>query len=313
MLYIIVILGGISVYAGIISVFGEKAARVEMIRERVNKSKRNSKNYADEFYENIPFFERIIKPFVDWIIISIAKIIPSNKDEDIKAQTQQKLTHAGIKMKAREYNIMRFLIIVLLGVVIAIYTATTSLEFNLMKVLGGFVVGCIIGYIFLTLILSMRTRKRKESMERQFPEFLDLLTVCIEGGLGFDQAVQYVVKEFRCELSDEFRIALRDISLGSTRKQALLKLQDRCLVEQLKTFNTAVIQADEMGISLKKILSAQAYNTRQVRRQKVEEKVQKLPVKILFPMILFIFPVIFIVLLVPAILSAVQTFSGTGL
>lgn len=313
MLYIIVILGGIAVYTGIISVFGEKAARVEMIRERVNKSKRSSKNYADEFYENIPFVERIIKPFVDWLILSISKIIPSNKDEDIKEQTQQKLTHAGIKMKAREYNIMRFLIIVLLGIVVAIYTLSVNPEFSLMKVLGGFIIGCIIGYIFLTLMLNMRTRKRKENMERQFPEFLDLLTVCIEGGLGFDQAVQYVVKEFRCELSDEFRIALRDISLGSTRKQALLKLQDRCLVEQLKTFNTAVIQADEMGISLKKILSAQAYNTRQVRRQKVEERVQKLPIKILFPMLLFIFPVIFIVLLVPAILSAIQTFSGSGL
>lgn len=310
MFYIIIILSGVFVYTAIISTLGAKAQRLEMIKKRIEKSKKINKNYADEFYENIPFFERIIKPFVDWLVISVANFIPREKDEKEKEQSQKKLVQAGIKMKAREYNTMRIIIIVLSGFVLGIFKAFRSVEFSLVSILMNFMIGCVLAYMFLLFVLTMRTRHRKEKMERQFPEFLDLLSVCIEGGLGFDQAVQYVVKEYKSELSDEFRIVLRDISLGSPRKDALLKLQDRCLVEQLKTFNTAVIQADEMGISLKKILMAQAYNTRQVRRQKVEEKVQKLPVKILIPMLIFIFPVIFIVLLTPVFINSVAILGG---
>ena len=144
---------------------------------------------------------------------------------------------------------------------------------------------------------------------KQFQSF-DLLSVCVEAGLGFDQAVNYVSKEYVGEISEEFRIMLRDINLGSSRKQALSALQTRVPLEQLKTFSAAVIQADEMGISLKNILNVQAANVRLRYKQKIEEKAQTLSIKILFPMVLFIFPVIFIIILGPAVPSLMDLFGN---
>ncbi|MEB3024438.1 MULTISPECIES: type II secretion system F family protein [unclassified Parvimonas] len=311
MVYIIVLLSGLCVYSSILLLLGEKASRVENIRKRINKAGKENRIKTDDFYENVPFAERVIKPIVDFFIKAVSDMFPSSKEvEDETYQTT--LLQAGIRMKARDYYILKLLVVVLFAIIGGFYSKVVGLR-GLFGFLFGGIFGAIIGYLFMTYLLRRRIRIRKENMERQFPEFLDLLSVCIEAGLGFDQAIQYVVGEYKSELSDEFRIVMRDISLGSTRKQALLKLQERCLVEQVKTFNAAIIQADEMGISLKKILSAQSYNARQARKRKVEEEIQRLPIKILFPMLIFIFPVIFIVLLLPAGLSIIKSLTSTGL
>ena len=312
MFFLILLLSGVMMYSIILSLFASKAIRIEQIKGRIEKTKTISRDVSDDFFENIPFIERIIKPLVDWMIESISKFLPSSNTID-NEEMQSTLSQAGIKMKTRDYNIMRFLIVILSSLLGLFYVSYSNPNVSFFKILVYMIVFGIFSYILLYYMLARRIRIRKEKMERQFPEFLDLLSVCIEAGLGFDQAIQYVCKEYKSELSDEFKIVTRDISLGSTRKEALLGLQSRCLVEQVKTFNAAIIQADEMGISLKKILNAQAHNTRHARRQKVEESVQKLPIKILFPMLFFIFPTIFTILLVPAGLSIIKTFSGTGL
>ncbi|MCI5997614.1 MAG: type II secretion system F family protein [Peptoniphilaceae bacterium] len=312
MVYIIVFLSGILMYSMIVLLFGEKASRVDVINKRIEKSKKNVILNDSDFYEDVPFVERIVKPFVDVLIRMISDVLPQNSESENNEASQLILLQAGIRMKVRDYSILKFLIVVAFSLFGGFYLRLVS-KHSVIGVVFGVILGGIVGYLVMSYILKRRVRVRKENMERQFPEFLDLLCVCIESGLGFDQAIQYVVSEYKCELSDEFKIVIRDISLGSTRKQALMKLQQRCLVEQIKTFNAAIIQADEMGISLKKILSAQSYNARQVRRQKVEEEVQRLPIKILFPMLFFIFPVIFIILLLPAAISIFRTLSGTGL
>lgn len=310
MLYIIVFLMGVLAYSLVIILLGKKSYRTQMLKDRIDKYRKVSVDRKDDFDEDLPFSERIIKPIAEEIIKAISNIFPKGENE--QNQLQETLFQAGIKMPAREYNIMKILVSLLFGVFGAVFFSFNG-GVNIFKNILGFIGGTLFGYIIMVYLLQRRLRIRQENMEKQFPEFLDLLCVCIESGLGFDQAVQYVVKEYKSELSDEFKTVVRDISLGSTRKNALLELQKRATFEQLKTFNSAVIQADEMGISLKKILNAQSYNARETRKQKIEEEVQKLPVKILFPMLFFIFPIIFVVLLYPAITSVLGTLSGTSI
>lgn len=300
--YLSALFCGIFVYCLVIIVFGEKASKSEYIQKRLDKAKFNSNE--DIPFENIPFMDRVIKPTIDSFIGFFSSMIPVNEKE--QSDLTRQLLQAGIKIKPNDYIVMKLIIIILFATISAIYNKATS-SFIGDSLLTAIAVGAVFGYLLLFYSLKNRIRTRQEKIMYQFPQFLDLLSVCVEAGLGFDQAIQYVTNEYPSELSEEFKIVIRDVSLGSTRKDALQKLQLRVTIDQLKTFTAAVIQADEMGISLKNILNAQAASVRQAHKQKVEEKAQKLPVKILIPMLLFIFPVIFIVLLVPAVLQVISS------
>ena len=138
------------------------------------------------------------------------------------------------------------------------------------------------------------------------PEILDLLSVSVSAGLGFDQAMQYVVEKTDGELTAELAITQREIRLGRSRDEALRGLAERCKVDALRMFVSAITQADNLGIPISNILQVQAENARREHKQKVEEKAAKLPVKMLIPLVFFIFPVIFIILLGPAVPRVMQ-------
>lgn len=301
---IIILSAGVMVYSLVMLLIGQKAERRLKIRKRLfdvqNQFRMEEDDEVDE--ENLSFFERVMKPLVDLLIRKVAELIPLREDQ--KEKIQKKLFLAGINMKYRDYMAMNLIIMVLAGFVGGFYGYSTG---NFFTGILYFIVGVIFGYFITKYSIARKTRIRSEKMEAQFPEFLDLLSVCIEAGLGFDQAVGYVVREYPSDLSSEFKVYLRDIALGETRKQALTSVEERCNIESLKTFNAAILQADEMGISLKNVLAAQSRSVRDRRRQQVEEQVQKLPVKILFPIMIFIFPIIFIVLMTPAVISIFNT------
>ena len=188
MVYIIVLLSGLCVYSSILLLLGEKASRVENIRKRINKAGKENRIKTDDFYENVPFAERVIKPIVDFFIKAVSDMFPSSKEvEDETYQTT--LLQAGIRMKARDYYILKLLVVVLFAIIGGFYSKVVGLR-GLFGFLFGGIFGAIIGYLFMTYLLRRRIRIRKENMERQFPEFLDLLSVCIEAGLGLDQAIQ---------------------------------------------------------------------------------------------------------------------------
>jgi len=136
----------------------------------------------------------------------------------------------------------------------------------------------------------------------------DMLRFRVEAGLGLEQAMIHVVNNFVGPLIDEIAVSNREMALGRNRRDALLILGDRCELEEMKTFVRAIVQAGEMGISIKNVLRSQSAYMRQSRRNKIEEKAMQISVKILIPMVLFIFPVIFIVLLGPAALSIITYF-----
>jgi len=303
---LLIISSGILVYCLFVLTVGFRSYRLELIKQRLVKIE-SSKIVDNTMYEDIPFVERIIKPTIDSIVEMFTKIIPISK-KDQEALGRQ-LLQAGIRMNPVNYSAMRVMILILF-VVVFVLLSIQRFGFNLLYIAIAAIMGLYSGYVILRFTLASRITNRQEKIHKQFPEFLDLLSVCVEAGLGFDQAVNYVSKEYVGEISEEFRIMLRDINLGSSRKQALSALQTRVPLEQLKTFSAAVIQADEMGISLKNILNVQAANVRLRYKQKIEEKAQTLSIKILFPMVLFIFPVIFIIILGPAVPSLMDLFGN---
>jgi tight adherence protein C len=168
-----------------------------------------------------------------------------------------------------------------------------------------FLGGIVVGLMLLRYLLASRTRVRKQAIQKQLPEVLDLLSVSVEAGLGFDAALQRVADRARGPLIVELNATYREITLGRPRAEALRNFEQRCGLEEIKSFVGAIIQAEQLGISLKNVLKSQAQQMRLIRRQKVEEKAMKASVKIIFPLVVFVFPVLFIILLAPAIISII--------
>jgi tight adherence protein C len=192
---------------------------------------------------------------------------------------------------------------------------------------GGLVFGAIVGsvsapkYMFLlallfgvigamapNLYLSSRIKSRQAAVSAELPDALDILAVSVEAGLGFDGAVQKLTEHMEGPLIEEFELALGEIRIGEGRSEALKKMAERNASQEMASFVRAIIQADQLGISLGRILKVQAGDTRLKRQLLAEEKAAKAPIKMLFPTVLFIFPAMFIVILAPAFLNLAHFF-----
>jgi tight adherence protein C len=165
-----------------------------------------------------------------------------------------------------------------------------------------------LGFMLPEFGLSSVTRSRRERIANALPDALDLLAVSVEAGLGFDGALVKLIEQMHGPLIDEFSFTLSEIRMGATRHSALKNMTERCDSPDMNAFVRAVIQADQLGISLGRILRLQASETRLKRQAAAEEKAMKLPVKMLFPTIIFIFPSVFLIVLGPAFLNFTQYF-----
>jgi tight adherence protein C len=175
---------------------------------------------------------------------------------------------------------------------------------------GSLAFGAMVGYLIPGAGLGQKAINRQEAIRRAMPDTMDLLTIAVEAGLGFDAALAHVRRNVPGPLSDEIGRMLQEIQLGIPRVDAFRDLAGRTDVEELRAFVLAMVQADTFGISIAKVLRAQSKELRMKRRQRAEEKAQKIAVKLLFPLIFCILPSMFIVLLGPGIIRLVRTFSG---
>jgi tight adherence protein C len=164
------------------------------------------------------------------------------------------------------------------------------------------------GWVLPDMLLSSRARNRREQIRADLPDALDLLAVSVEAGLGFDGALTKITEHMDGPLSDEFSLALGEIRVGEGRADALKKLAARTGAPEVGAFTRSIVQADQLGISLGRILRVQAADTRLRRQAAAEERAMKAPVKMLFPTVLFIFPAMFIVILGPAMLNFLSVF-----
>ena len=166
----------------------------------------------------------------------------------------------------------------------------------------------VLGYVMPGMILNARVKRRQAAVAAELPDALDLLSVSVEAGLGFDGAVQKLTEHMEGPLIEEFELALAEIRIGEGRQEALKKLGERSASQEMSSFVRALIQADQLGISLGRILRIQAADTRLKRQLLAEEKAMKAPIKMLFPTVMFIFPSMFIVVLGPAFLNLSKVF-----
>ena len=165
-----------------------------------------------------------------------------------------------------------------------------------------------LGFIAPDFAVSAKARSRKDRIRAELPDALDLMAVSVEAGMGFDGAISKLTEHMEGPLADEFALTLSEIRIGESRQDALKKLADRTDTPELSSFVRAIIQADQLGISLGRILRVQATDSRNKRQAAAEEKAMKAPIKMLFPTVLFIFPAMFLVILGPAFLNLSKIF-----
>jgi tight adherence protein C len=192
---------------------------------------------------------------------------------------------------------------------------TTSLAFLAVSApspftILGLVVGAALGWRVPLVVIQRRAAQRYERIDRDLPELIDLLVVSVEAGVGLGGALQMIAGRMNGPLADELRLMLQEQSMGLSSEQALGKLLDRCDTPSVRSFVRSLQQSEKLGVSIGEILRSLAVEMRTRRRQAAEERAQKAPIKILFPLVFFIFPAMFIVLLFPAVLAFKHTFGG---
>jgi tight adherence protein C len=247
--------------------------------------------------ERVPFRDRVLGPAVNRLAAMTLRLSPKATVDSIASR----LLAAGL---APRFSATQFLAVksgLALGgsMVALLFGLSTSpvTAFLLVPMAGVF------GFLLPDSVLTMRVRSRRELIRAQLPDVLDLLAVSVEAGLGFDGALAKLTENMEGPLVSEFALTLGEIRIGESRQEALRKLAERANVPELSAFVRSVIQADQLGISLGRILRVQAADSRLRRQAAAEEKAMKAPIKMLFPTVLFIFPAMFVVILGPAAMN----------
>ncbi len=259
----------------------------------------------EEFELQQPFFERVMRPMVK----RLSRVGARGDQGGMIARTDAKLEKAGYPGGLRGADWMGVKILgLIVGAILGFFLglAIGGVPLGLVFLLGG---GAI-GFIGPEFWLGRRIRARSMAMVLQLPDALDLLTISVEAGLGFDAALAKVVEKMEGPLVNEFRQALAEIRMGRSRRDALRDVVTRADAQPVSNFIGAIVQAEQLGVPIAKVLQIQSQQLRIERRQRAEEAAAKAPVKMLFPMVGCIFPTIFIVILGPAIVTVM---GGVGI
>ena len=201
-----------------------------------------------------------------------------------------------------------WVIVVLVVIVIAIKYVYGRPDLAPVQLVMVMILFTALGAALPWIMLRIMAQKRQKLITKQLPEVLDLLCVSVQAGLSFDAALRRIVERMDGPLIEECTRMLEDVRMGLPRRQALRMMGERCEVQEVALFVTAIIQAERLGTSLGKTLNNQAINMRERRRQAVKAEAMKAPVKMIFPLVLFIFPSVFVIVLLPALLNMMKNF-----
>lgn len=251
---------------------------------------------------NKPFFERVVRPVITFVSVLVLRFVSSKGRQKL----QQTLQQAGnpANLKPHEYQSIQILFSI--AGMLLVWILTELAHKRVSEQITLILLTMISVFLLSKIYLNSRIRKRKTGLLKELPDALDLLTVSVEAGLGFDSALLHVVDKSKGALAEEFKITLKELQMGKSRREALRGLGERTNVDDILTFVGAMIQADQLGVPISRILRTQSEQVRIKRRQRVEEKAMKAPIKMLIPLVFFIFPSIFIVLLGPAAIQIYQ-------
>jgi tight adherence protein C len=250
-----------------------------------------------------PFRERVVEPVKSKLAGVVFKVHPKTTLDSVRV----KLLAAGMGRTVSPTGFLATKAGFGLGGLVlgALFGGATAGGLGVLifaAALGG------IGFIGPDFVVGSRARKRRDAIKAQLPDTLDLLAVSVEAGLGFDGAISKLTDSMDGPLTEEFGLTLNEIRIGEGRAEALKKMAERCDTPEVSGFVRAIVQADQLGISLGRILRVQATDSRLRRQAAAEEKAMKAPIKMLFPTVMFIFPAMFLVILGPAFLNLSKIF-----
>jgi tight adherence protein C len=272
---------------------------VDPVQARLTQLGSMQAKNLEELELQAPFLERTLRPLAGRLSGTVARVTSTSFTE----RTEKRIALAGNPGGLR---VADWLGVKAVGAIVGaiLFFLLGQFVFNTgfpMALLLG-VVGVLFGYTIPEFWLGGRVRKRQKAILLQIPDALDLLTISVRAGLGFDGALGKVVEKLKGPLTDEFRRALAEIRVGKARRDALRDIIPRTEVQALTNFIGAIIQAEQLGVSISKVLQVQSEQLRIERRQRAEEMAAKAPIKMLFPLVGCIFPSLFIVILGPAII-----------
>lgn len=295
----------ISVMAVFYNLFQLKGNKGNDIHQRLDMIRNEASQSITEDELSKSFSERVIKPIMENVGKTLMRLAPN----EMISNLEHKIIMAGKPNNWGVKNWLGLQAFMTVGLPLIILIVYIQLRIDVKNLIMVTCATALIGMLFPNMSLNSKIRKRQSGVMKTLPDIMDLLTVSVEAGLSFDSALSKVVEKMPGSLSKEFEVVLQEIKVGKSKKDALYQMADRIGVQDLRSFVSAVIQADQLGVSLGKVLRIQSEQIRQNRKQQVSEKAMKAPIKMLIPMIVFIFPSIFIVLLGPVVINIMKMFA----
>lgn len=267
----------------------------------------NETNPADlvEKKNKESFRNRVFLPLWMEAKKSLSKRLPNKQVEKLDKQ----LVQAGnpLRMKSADYRMVQLAFLIGMPLVLLFYGLLLGFQGTSLFIF--LFIGSLIGIVLPRYYIKMKMVERKKRASKELPDFVDLLSVSLEAGLGFDSALSKVIGKQDGILAKEFRRCLEELRLGLTRKEALMGVRDRLDVEEISSFINSVLRAEKLGVGMVQVLRILTVDVRERRRQKAEETAMKAPIKILFPLVFFIFPSLFIVILGPVAIQLIHQFN----
>jgi tight adherence protein C len=302
MLYLIAGLGALSVVMLILGLRGRKSASPD-IEDRLSNYALRPKSLQDrEMKES--FKTRVLAPNVKRLSMALGNKSPAATLEKIRLKLARAGNPSG--MGPVEFLGLRYVVSIGLAAGAFVLCLFTGVGATYGLLLGA-VVG-VFGFMLPNIWLDRKVKARRKEIMKSLPDAIDLLTISVESGLGFDPALQRVAEKWDNALTREFARVLSEMRIGKTKREALREMSLRCDEDGLTTFVSSVIQADTLGVPITQVLRIQSEAMRVRRRQKAEELAAKAPLKMLFPMIFLIFPALYVVILGPAIPQIMKSF-----
>ena len=297
------------VIAGVLVYIGVRNPRQYDDRELLSRleeyNQRGEQIDLEKIELSLPFTERIIFPIARKLGELAIRFTPQNALQSVARKLE--LAGTSAKLDPTLFLSLQFIVGGLFGGLLLLVFTVGSGSFPVGQKILMVIGGTIMGFYFPQLWLSSKIGKRQKEIRKAMPDALDLLTICVEAGLGFDSALAKVSEKWQSELSLAFMRVIQELQLGKVRREALRDMADRIGIAEMTSFVAAVIQSEQLGVSMAKVLRIQSDQMRMKRRQAAEEEAHKAPVKMLIPMALLIFPSLMVTLMTPAALRLTKS------
>ena len=310
MLILISLMASLCLFIVLYVIIQAMGRKQELLKSRLRglNSGEEQKLLADAYWrENMKrsLYERTVKSFADKMAAKMAKLTPASFRAQAEELVDQTNNFNGMGLSGFMLFLGASTVFFLLLGLWLVYSRNLPLVKGFLIFAAFIVAGMYVPFF----VLRQMVEERREAIRQSMPDVLDLLCVSVQAGLGFDGAMGKVTAKMKGPLIEEFERLLQELRMGITRRNALNRLAKRCGIEEMKLFTAALIQAEKLGVGTAQVLEIQSENMREMRRQRAKEKAAKLPVNIIFPTTVFIFPALFIVVLGPAIVTIMKTFS----